>query len=231
MTEPGNETAADTTGRARLRASNADRDQAIDALKVAFVQGRLDKDEFDARVGQAFTSRTYAELAAVTVGIPAGPTAAPAPHAPARPQGRATVRTSIKTGACAIAAATTLVAATLGLPWPGIALMIVAALVFGVIVAGVVALPIAGVLMLESRRRKRSGGQLPPRSASGAGGPTSRRPASGAWAEQLPQADHRQQHTAEAAPNDRGGSQPSRSGQPDGRRPRGRRYAIGYAGH
>lgn len=229
MTEPGNETAAGATGRARLRASHADRDQAIDALKVAFVQGRLDKDEFDARVGQAFTSRTYAELAAVTVGIPAGP-AAPAPHAAARPQGRATVRTSIKTGACAIAVATTLAAAILGLPWPGIALMIVAALVFGVIVAGVVALPIAGVLMLESRRRKRSGGQLPPRSASGAGGQASRRPASGASAEQLPQADHRQHYTAEGAPNDRGGSQPSRSGRPDDRRPRGRRYAIGYAG-
>ena len=31
-------------------------------LKAAFVQGRVTKDEFDARVGQAFASRTYAEL-------------------------------------------------------------------------------------------------------------------------------------------------------------------------
>jgi Domain of unknown function (DUF1707) len=38
----------------------------IDVLKAAFVQGRLTRDEFDARVGRAFTSRTYADLAAVT---------------------------------------------------------------------------------------------------------------------------------------------------------------------
>jgi hypothetical protein len=36
------------------------------------VQGRLGKDEFDLRVGQAFGSRTYAELAAVTADLPAG---------------------------------------------------------------------------------------------------------------------------------------------------------------
>src|SRR5215469_11014560 len=58
-------------GRGRLRASHADREQAIELLKAAFVQDRLDKDEFDARVGQAFVSRTYAELAAVTADIPA----------------------------------------------------------------------------------------------------------------------------------------------------------------
>jgi 8-hydroxy-5-deazaflavin:NADPH oxidoreductase len=56
----------------QLRASHADREQAIDTLKAAFVQGRLAKDEFDARLGQAFASRTFAELAAVTGDIPAG---------------------------------------------------------------------------------------------------------------------------------------------------------------
>jgi hypothetical protein len=45
----------------RLRASHADREQAIDLLKAAFGQGRLAKDEFDVRVGQVFTSRTYAD--------------------------------------------------------------------------------------------------------------------------------------------------------------------------
>ena len=49
-----------------VRASHADREQVIDALKAAFVQGRLTEDEFDARAGQAFASQTYAELAAVT---------------------------------------------------------------------------------------------------------------------------------------------------------------------
>ena len=72
MTGPGDEMAAVPTDRGPLRASHADREQAIDMLKAAFVQGRLAKDEFDARVGQVFASRTYAELAAVTDDIPAG---------------------------------------------------------------------------------------------------------------------------------------------------------------
>jgi len=70
MTGPGDEMAAGTAGRGRLRASHADREQVIGTLKAVFVQGLLDKDEFDLRVGQAFASRTYAELAAVTAGIP-----------------------------------------------------------------------------------------------------------------------------------------------------------------
>ena len=60
----------------RFRASDADREQVIDTLKVAFVQGRLTRDELDARAGQTFAPRTYAELAAVTADILAGPPAA-----------------------------------------------------------------------------------------------------------------------------------------------------------
>jgi Domain of unknown function (DUF1707) len=67
-TAGGNLTAA--AGRGHLRASRADREQVIDALKVAFAQGRLAKGEFDARVSQTLVSRTYADLAAVV--IPAG---------------------------------------------------------------------------------------------------------------------------------------------------------------
>jgi len=47
-----------------MRASHADREQVVELLKVAFVQGRLDSGELDARVGQALTARTYADLAA-----------------------------------------------------------------------------------------------------------------------------------------------------------------------
>ena len=79
MAGPGDETAVAAAGRGHLRASHADRDQTIDALKAAFVQGRLTKDEFDARVGQTLASRTYAELAAVTAGLPARPDPAPPP--------------------------------------------------------------------------------------------------------------------------------------------------------
>jgi putative transcriptional regulator len=58
-------------GCGSLRASDADREQAVEALKAAFAQDRLAKTEFEAHVGQALASRTYAELAAVTAGIPA----------------------------------------------------------------------------------------------------------------------------------------------------------------
>src|SRR5215471_276552 len=54
--EPGAQAAA-----AGLRASHADRERVIDLLKAAFVQGRLDRDELDERVGQALMSRTHAE--------------------------------------------------------------------------------------------------------------------------------------------------------------------------
>ena len=72
MARRGNEMAAQAADRGRLRASHADREQVIGTLKAAFVQGLLDKDEFDLRVGQTFASRTYADLAAVTADIPAG---------------------------------------------------------------------------------------------------------------------------------------------------------------
>jgi hypothetical protein len=54
-----------------MRASHADREQAISALKTAFVQGRLARDELDAQVGEALAARTHAELAVLTEDIPA----------------------------------------------------------------------------------------------------------------------------------------------------------------
>jgi hypothetical protein len=53
----------------RLGASDADREQVIDLLKAAFIQGRLTKDELGARATQALTSRTHADLAALTADI------------------------------------------------------------------------------------------------------------------------------------------------------------------
>jgi Domain of unknown function (DUF1707) len=76
MTGPGDEIAAGAGGHGRLRAAHADREQVIGTLKAAFVQGMLAKDEFDARVGQALASRTYADLAALTADIPPAPAAA-----------------------------------------------------------------------------------------------------------------------------------------------------------
>ena len=59
-------------GYSYRRASHLDREQVIDVLTAAFVQGRLARDEFDARVGQALASRTHADLAVLTADIPAG---------------------------------------------------------------------------------------------------------------------------------------------------------------
>ena len=56
--------------------SRADRDEAIDVLKAAFVQGRLTKDELDLRVGQVLASRTYADLAALIADVPSQVTSA-----------------------------------------------------------------------------------------------------------------------------------------------------------
>ena len=83
MAWPGDEIARGARGRTHMRASHADREQVIDVLKAAFVQGRLAKDEFDLRVGRVLASRTYADLGALTADIPAGPVRAPSPN-PAR---------------------------------------------------------------------------------------------------------------------------------------------------
>jgi hypothetical protein len=85
-TKPGDDLAASMAGLGQLRASHADREHVLNMLKVAFIQGRLTKDEFDVRVGQTFASRTYAELGALTADIPAGLLGAQPLRKPARPQ-------------------------------------------------------------------------------------------------------------------------------------------------
>jgi len=80
--------AAAAAARGYLRASRADREQVIDALKVAFVQGRLTKNEFDARIGQTFAARKHADLAAVTADMPAGLARAQPPRQPPRQPSR-----------------------------------------------------------------------------------------------------------------------------------------------
>jgi Domain of unknown function (DUF1707)/Domain of unknown function (DUF4190) len=55
-----------------MRAATADRERTVDVLKAAFAEGRLTQDEFEQRTGQAFSARTYAELAALTADLPAG---------------------------------------------------------------------------------------------------------------------------------------------------------------
>jgi Domain of unknown function (DUF1707) len=68
-----------------MLASDADREQVVEILTAAFVQGRLTIDELRLRAGLALASRTYAELAAMIADIPAPPLKAPPPPRSVRP--------------------------------------------------------------------------------------------------------------------------------------------------
>lgn len=57
----------------QLRAGFADRERAIDVLKAAFAEGRINQDEYTDRVGMVHASRTYRELTALTADLPVGP--------------------------------------------------------------------------------------------------------------------------------------------------------------
>ncbi len=92
--EPGAPAAA-----AGLRASRADRERVIDLLEAAFVQGWLDRDEFDARIGQALASRTYGELA-VVADIPAELIGALPRRPRARTRRRISFNTAVTGAAC-----------------------------------------------------------------------------------------------------------------------------------
>jgi hypothetical protein len=91
-------------GRDQLRAGHTDRDEVIEVLKGAFVDGRLTKDEFGARAGRALAARTRADLTALLADLPplpAWPGPDPAgsarPAAPVRrwPLARATAKSAL----------------------------------------------------------------------------------------------------------------------------------------
>ncbi len=199
-TGPGDHRAV-AGGRGYLRASHADREQVIEVLKNAFVQGRLTKGELDARVGQTFASRTYAELARVTADIPAEPVAPASRQAVRARQGGLVIAaaTVITAGLWAVAVASS--SAALGL----------LSLSFSFTCLGVVLL--VGAALLDAQQRKRLGGPPPRRRTPDAGGPAPRRAAPAGGAYELPPADQRPGATAESAP----------------RRPSRPRYSAGYS--
>jgi hypothetical protein len=149
--EPEDPMAAAAAARSRLRASHADREHVIDMLKAAFVQGRVTKDEFDARVGQAFASRTYAELAAVTADLPARQLADRPPGNPARAQGRPAMSHAAGARRCVVIALAMMTVATVAPGGPAL-------LLFGPLC--VTALLVAAAQILASQHEKRSRGQL-----------------------------------------------------------------------
>jgi hypothetical protein len=76
---PDSEPAEPGTGL--LRASDADRDRAIETLAAASAEGRLSLEEYSERSEAALRARTVADLGGLTADLPATPRAglAPAP--------------------------------------------------------------------------------------------------------------------------------------------------------
>lgn len=54
----------------RMRAADADRDRVAELLNTSYVEGRLTKDEYDARLESALSARTYADLDRLVVDLP-----------------------------------------------------------------------------------------------------------------------------------------------------------------
>jgi hypothetical protein len=67
-----------------LRASDADREAAVDRLREAALEGRLDADELESRLAAAYGARTCSELTALTADV----TPPPDPLVFLRPAGR-----------------------------------------------------------------------------------------------------------------------------------------------
>jgi hypothetical protein len=91
---------ADMT-RAQMRASTADRDRAVELVTRAYTEGRLDKDEHDARVERAMTASTFAELDSVVIDLPGARPVAAMPSA--QPQWAKTNSLAITSMICGIA--------------------------------------------------------------------------------------------------------------------------------
>jgi hypothetical protein len=69
----------------QLRASDADRDTAALRLREAAVEGRLDSDELEQRIGEVYSARWTTDLERLTADIT--PIPPPAPLAPPPPPG------------------------------------------------------------------------------------------------------------------------------------------------
>ena len=54
-------------------AATADRERTVGVIRAGFAEGRLNQDELNERMAQAYAARTYAELWALTADLPAGP--------------------------------------------------------------------------------------------------------------------------------------------------------------
>ena len=63
----------------KLRVGDADRDRVAGILSTAYSEGRLSRDEYDARLESALSARTYADLDHVVTDLPAAQATVPSP--------------------------------------------------------------------------------------------------------------------------------------------------------
>ena len=67
--------------RGKMRAADTDRDRVVEFLNVAYSEGRLSKDEYDDRLENAFSARTYADLDQIVTDLPVARATAATPVA------------------------------------------------------------------------------------------------------------------------------------------------------
>jgi hypothetical protein len=85
-------------GWAKIRAADADREHMAGILGNAYTEGRLTKDEYDARLDAAWSARTYADLNQLVTDLPV-----PAPVPVPVDAGPATVAPAAKANGLAVA--------------------------------------------------------------------------------------------------------------------------------
>jgi hypothetical protein len=162
-----------------FRASQADRERAIDVLKTAFAEERLTKEAFDLRVDRALASRTYAELAAITGDLHVSPITVrpaavqPAAAGPVSMPARTLAKAARRSGVCMLAAFAVVGVAALV---PGENHMAIFLAFFSVIAAVIASSGFLGYGVIDAWHEHRSRGQLPSPPGRGSKGLESGRP-------------------------------------------------------
>jgi hypothetical protein len=86
--------------REQLRVSDSERQVAVDRLRLAHDEGRLDLDEYDRRLGAAYASKTYGDLDQLFLDLPAAGSV-PVVHRSAVPAPRRSAAVAVADGAFA----------------------------------------------------------------------------------------------------------------------------------
>jgi uncharacterized protein DUF1707 len=141
-----------------LRASDAERASVADFLRHHAGEGRLSTDELEDRVARAFRAVTVADLEALIADLPGSPFASSIARSD-RPRPRSGVLVALGIPMLLVAPGV-----AWALWWTGVGLAIAALavlLALTVALGPVVALPIAGIVLLRRRRRAAPPGWRP----------------------------------------------------------------------